>query len=164
MLINHDGVVLVQEPLRDSMDLGDRDLKGAVFTGTVLSGLELSGADLAGADFSQCDLYWLDLFHANCSDACFRGATLEGANFKSACLLRADLSNARIGPDRLGRPSSFAHADLTDAKFDETVLIGTEYDSQTVWPLNRGFSPEEHGMILVEIKDDWLIPPPCKEH
>jgi uncharacterized protein YjbI with pentapeptide repeats len=161
MLTNRNGEVLEAEPLRDGMDLSGRNLGRANFRNTVLDGLDLSGADLREADFFRSDLYWLNLFNSDCRGASFFGATLEGVNFKSACLRRVDFSEARLLPDRLGRASSFAHADLTAATLAGAVLTGTEYDSKTIFP--SGFEPETHGLVLVEVKDDWLVLPACKD-
>jgi uncharacterized protein YjbI with pentapeptide repeats len=161
MLINRSGDVLEANPLTDGIYLGDRDLRGAVFAGITIDSLELSGSDIRDADFSKSNIYWLDCFHANCRDASFRDATLEGANFKSACLRGADFTGARIGSDRLGRASSLAHADLTDAKLLGALLGGTEYDEKTVFP--SGFRPSEEGMVLVSVTEDWLLTPWCSD-
>ena len=159
MLINRTGEVLEEKPLTDGMDLGDRDLRAAIFKGNTLEGLELSGSDLRDADFSDCDLYWLDCFHANLSGASFRHSILEGANFKSACLRNVDFSGAKIGPDRLGRASSVAHADLTGAVLAGAIVAGTEYDEKTLFPV--GFIPKEHGMVLAGKEEEWLSSPWC---
>jgi uncharacterized protein YjbI with pentapeptide repeats len=161
MLMNRNGEVLEAEPLRDGMDLSGRNLRCANFRNMILDGLDLSGAELKEADFYCSNLYWLNLFNSDCRGVSFYRATLEGVNFKSACLRRVDFSEARILPDRLGRASSFAHADLTDATLVGAILAGTEYDSKTIFP--SGFEPETHGMVLVEVKDDWLLLPACKD-
>ena len=160
MLVDKAGKILFAEELRDGIDLGDQDLRGAIFSGQALHGLELSGADLRESDFSDCYLYWLNLFAADCSGASFRGAVLEGANLKSACLRYADFTGTIIKADQLGKASSFAHADLSKAVLVEAVVEGTEYDAETIFPI--GFDPERHGMISVPIVDAWLVKPVCK--
>jgi uncharacterized protein YjbI with pentapeptide repeats len=161
VLTNLDGGVLMPEAIRDGLDLGDRDLRRANFSRVVAAALELSGSDLRGSDFSDSDLYWADFFSSDCSKASFRNAVLQGANFKSACLRHADFSGATIGPDQLGKPSSFAHADLTGAILDGASMSGTHYDPKTMWP--EGFNPREHGLILTEKYEDWLVEPVCRE-
>ena len=159
VLKNRTGKVLYADPLQDGVDLSDRNLQGAIFAGSVLHGLDLSGSDLREADFSNCDLYWLNLFNANCNGCVFTRAVLEGANLKSACFRNADFSMAKITADRLGRPSSLAHANLEGAKLNDAALEGTQYDAKTVFPSD--FNPKQHGMVLVPIVDDWLIVPDC---
>ena len=160
MLVDKSGKILFADALEDGVDLGDRDLRGAVFKGKKLHGLEVSGADLRGSDFSHCDLYWLNMFAADCSEASFRDAVLEGANLKSACLRGADFTGTIIKADRLGKASSLVHADLTDAKLAGAVVEGTEYDSATVFPY--GFDPGKQGMVIVTSTDPWLVKPKCK--
>jgi uncharacterized protein YjbI with pentapeptide repeats len=159
MLLDKFGRILYSDTLQDGVDLGDRSLRGAIFKGAALHGLELSGSDLRGSDFTDCNLYWLDLFNANCNDCLFNGAVLEGANLKSACFRNADFSGATICADRLGKASSLAHADLTGAKLANAVLEGTEYDVMTIFPAD--FDPKKHGMLLVQVVDDWLLVPEC---
>ena len=161
MLTNLDGGVLVPETIRDGLDLGDRDLRRANFIRVVAAALELSGSDLRGSDFSDSDLYWADFYSSDCSKASFRNAVLQGANFKSACLRNADFSGATISPDQLGKPSSFAHADLTGAILDGANMTGTHYDLETLWP--EGFVPEERGLILTDKHEDFLVKPICRK-
>lgn len=160
MLVDKAGKILFAEELRDGIDLGDQSLRGAIFIGQALHGLELSGADLRESDFGDSYLYWLNLFAADCSGASFRGAVLEGANLKSACLRCTDFTGTVIKADQLGNASSLAHADLSGAVLFETIVEGTEYDAETIFPI--GFNPERHGMISVPIADAWLVKPACK--
>ena len=161
MLTNLDGEILLAETIRDGHDLGDRDLRRANFVGIAASALELSGSDLREADFSNSTLYWVDLFGADCSDASFRNSNLQGANLKSACFRRANFSGATISYDNLGKASSFAHADLTEAILDSVQMSGTLYDAKTIWPV--GFNPLEHGLIWTETGDDWVLDPICHD-
>jgi uncharacterized protein YjbI with pentapeptide repeats len=161
MLMSRDGKILVSGPISDGLDLSDQDLRMADFRHVIADGLNCAGADLREADFSDCNLYWLDMYTADCTGACFRNAKLEGVNFKSVCLKRTDFSYAIVEHDRLGRPSTFAHSDLTGANLEGAVLIGTEYDEKTIFP--SGFDPRSHGMVLVNKADDSLVDAPCKE-
>jgi uncharacterized protein YjbI with pentapeptide repeats len=156
-----DGKVLVSGPITDGLDLGDQNLRRADFRRIAADGLYCAGADLREADFSDCDLYWPDMYMADCADACFQRAKLEGANFKSTCLQRADLSYAIVKHDNLGVPSTFAHANLEGANLEGALLIGTEYDEETVFPL--GFDPISRGMVLVRRADDLLVKPSWKK-
>lgn len=150
MLANRESKVLVNISLSNGLDLSGLDLQRADFHRAVVDGLSMAGADLREADFSDSDLYWLDLYMADCIGACFRDGRFEGASFKNACLEPADFTGAVIERDRLGNPSTFAHADLSEANFEGAHLSGVEYDDRTVFP--SGFEPTSHGMVLINGK------------
>jgi len=159
MLMNLEQKVLVPSADFNKYYLMNHDLRRADFRRITAEGLYCAGADLREANFSYSNMYWLDLYVANCTDAVFRYAKLQRVNFKSACLQRADFSYAVITHDDMHSPSTFAHANLAGANFQGATLIGTEYDSKTVFP--KGFDPVQHGMCLVKHEDQFLSNPPC---
>lgn len=90
------------------------DFRGSSFRHSTLYGALFADSNLEGVDFGHCDL---------------RGARFWGANLKNAKFEYANLGFANIG-----KGADLCGADLTEAKFCETVLVGTIYNSKTIFP------------------------------
>ncbi len=132
---------------RDSADLEEANLRGALFVGANLEGIRLGQADLREADFLLANLTKASLFGADASGANFekatldnaelKGATFSGANFEGASMRGADLSRADLsgaalrGVELLGAFLTYADlrgADLTDANLTFADMTGTELE------------------------------------
>jgi hypothetical protein len=118
--------------IRDFSTCPDRaDLKCvAKFDGLRLKGMELSGVqvDLKSSSFRNTILWGADLFHLDLSGVDFTGAWLNEANLKKTNLNGANFTEAHM--ERIKertRPTEFAEADLTNAKFTGACLGGADF-------------------------------------
>jgi len=104
-----------------------------------LSYASLANADLRSVDLQECNLFRADLFGARCEGASFRGADLRmayisetdltGADLRNANLWGADLSmDAMVGGTCL-RDADLTGAQLGDALFRGSTLVGTVLDA-----------------------------------
>ena len=94
-----------------------------------------SCVDLHDSNFSGSDLYWSCFRVCNLENVNFSNCDLRGVAFHQANLKRANFKSANLGFANMGGGADLSGADLTGAIFDETVLVGAVYDSQTVFPV-----------------------------
>ena len=99
----------------------------------------VSDIDFSNSSFEQSCLYWDSFQYCKLDGVNFRDCDLRGVNFFDCTFVNTDFSGADLGYSNVGRGAHLCSADLSTAIFNETNLIGIEYDETTIWP--KGFTP-----------------------
>lgn len=140
---NLNGVNFVDAELKEA-NLNWAKLNDANLERAELNNANLEGANLNGALLRETKLFAANLNGATLMGTKFFGAKLNGANLNEANLEGANLEGAKLNGAELNG------AMLNNILQDETtVWRNAKYNDNTVFPEN--FSPEEHGMIEVDV-------------
>ncbi|MCC6874280.1 MAG: DUF2169 domain-containing protein [Sandaracinaceae bacterium] len=117
--------------------LEDAILERAMLGGAVLRNVQARGAVFdeayaVGASFELADLSEAELARANLDEASLRGALLTDARVTGASLRRANLDQVKAMKLRAGQGADLSeatlrYADLSEAVFARSILIGTRF-------------------------------------
>lgn len=102
-----------------------------------LNDLNLShSSELFRVDFSNINFERSDMSNSNFNSSNFDGANLKRVNFTNTSLYKVDFGTAKLYYANFTN-AKLRSADLSESRGLETcVLIGIEYDDNTIFPLN----------------------------
>ena len=144
---------LVEEAVRNGVNLIDADLRGADLSHMDLRGANFSCADLRGADLRGANLIDADLSGANLRGANFSRTDLRGANLDDANLSHTDLRGANLDDANLPHPIYQFYLSEHHAVAQPTELrIGCEVHSWEHWLSNYAKIGRDAGMSETDIK------------
>ena len=109
------------------------------FSKKSMDGIHAENVDFSNSSFEQSCLYWGSFDRCKFDGVNFRDCDLRGVIFFDCTFEDCDFSGADLGFSNVGTGADVCGADLSTAIFNETNLIGIEYDDTTIWP--KGFKP-----------------------
>ncbi len=118
-------VNLSQRDLRGA-DLSGTDAHDGRFKGSALKGARFNGANLRGSEFSGSDLTDVTFDGADLTNVTFRAVALGGATFSGCTLVDTNFSAADL------RGVDFGGLALTGVVFDKAGLKNTSFASATL--------------------------------